>query len=168
MTFSSKQREDFKAAIDALQATAKGKEATMYTALRDLFVDVLGYPKTSVVVDTGGNRGRPDLTVYAPGGAAGTRVSWIVGEAKDEHGAVAKPANRVSLFAEKAKYITADTAYFVMADPQMLVFRGVGLGNQADIEVLWKGLTIEGFADALAPLRNEVAGVPEMLREFRA
>jgi hypothetical protein len=44
----------------------------------------------------------------------------------------------VGLFAEKAKYITADTAYFVMADPQMLVFRGVGLGTQSDIEVPWK------------------------------
>jgi hypothetical protein len=72
MTFTPKQRADFKAAVDALQATVKGKEATMYTSLRDLFVDILGYAKTSVVVDTAGTRGRPDLTVYAPGGAAGT------------------------------------------------------------------------------------------------
>lgn len=35
------------------------KEATMYTALRDLFVEVLGYPKTSIVVDTAGTPGRP-------------------------------------------------------------------------------------------------------------
>jgi N-6 DNA Methylase len=167
MTFTPKQRADFKAAVDALQATVKGKEATMYTSLRDLFVDILGYAKTSVVVDTAGTRGRPDLTVYAPGGAAGTRVSWIVGEAKDEHDAVANPANRVSLFAEKAKYITADTAYFVMADPGMLVIRGVGLGSLADVELPWDGLTIEGFAAGLAPLRADRAGVPEMLREFR-
>jgi hypothetical protein len=45
----------------------------MYTALRDLFVDLLQYPKTSVVTDTAGERGRPDLTVYASGGAAGAR-----------------------------------------------------------------------------------------------
>jgi hypothetical protein len=164
MSFSAKQKNDFDAAIASLEATPKGKEATMYTSLRDLFVDVLGYPKTSIVVDTAGTRGRPDISVFAPGGATGSRVSWIVGEVKDEHGAVANPANRVALFAEKAKYITADTAYFIMADPQMLVFRGVGLGPQADIEVPWAGLSIEAFAEVLAPLRSEVAGVPEMLR----
>jgi hypothetical protein len=51
MAFTKKQREEFEAAIESLLATVKGKEATMYTTLRDLFVDVLGYPKTSVVVD---------------------------------------------------------------------------------------------------------------------
>jgi hypothetical protein len=65
---------------------------TIYTAVRDLRCFELY--KTSVVVDTAGNRGRPDLTVYASGGAPETRVSWIVGEAKDEHDAVAIPANR--------------------------------------------------------------------------
>lgn len=99
MTFTNKQREDFAAAVYALQTTVKGKEATMYTALRDLMVDVLGYAKPSVVVDTAGNRGRPDLTAYAPGGALETRVSWIVGELKDEHGAVADLASRTVLFA---------------------------------------------------------------------
>jgi hypothetical protein len=74
----------------------------------------------------------------------------------------------VALFAEKAKYITADTAYFLMADPQMLVIRGVGLGEQADKPLPWANLTIEAFAESLAALRAEVAGVPEMLREFRA
>ena len=167
MSFTTKQRADFDAAIHALITTVKGKEATMYTALRDLFVDVLGYPKTGVVVDTAGTRGRPDLTVYAPGGTSGTRVSWIVVEAKDEHGAVTKPANRLKLFAEKAKYITADTAYFVMVDPDVFVFRGVGLGSAGDVETPWAGLTIDAFAERLAPLRAEVAGVPEMLHEFR-
>lgn len=168
MPFTPKQRDDFKSSIEALQNTVAGKEATMYTSLRDLFVDVLGYAKTSVVVDTAGTRGRPDLTVLAPGATVGTRVSWIVGEAKDEHGAVSVPAKRVTLFAEKAKYITSDTAYFIMADPIMLVVRGIGLGDHADIEIKWAGLTIEDFADRLAPLRAEISGVPEMLRAFRA
>lgn len=142
----------------------------MYTALRDLFVDILDYPKTSVVVDTAGTRGRPDLTVYAPGGANASRVSWIVLEAKDERGAVSTPAKRLKLFAEKAKYITADTAFFVMADPVKLIARGIGLGREttADIEVPWDGLTIEAFAQALAPLRAEVAGVPIVLERFRS
>jgi hypothetical protein len=72
MSFSAKQRSDFEAAVEALRNTVKGKEATMYTALRDIFVDVLGYPKTSIVVDTAGLRGRPDITIHAPGGTTDT------------------------------------------------------------------------------------------------
>ena len=96
-----KARAEFEAAVDALRNTAPGKEATMYTLIRDLFVDMLGYPKTSVVVDTAGARGRPDLTAYAPGGDSSSKVSWLVMEAKDEKDAVSTPAKRVKLFAEK-------------------------------------------------------------------
>jgi hypothetical protein len=169
MSFSVKQRTEFGAAVKALRETGAGKEATMYTALRDLFVDILGYPKTSIVVDTAGARGRPDVTVFAPGGAASSRVSWIVMEAKDEKDAVSTGAKRLKLYAEKAKYITADTAYFVMVDPQRLVARGAGLGRQedADIEVKWATVTPEAFFQALEPLRAEVAGVPAVMQRFR-
>ena len=168
MPFSSKQRSDFDAAVQALRATPRGKEATMYTSLRDLFVDVLGYPKLNVVVDTTGRRGRPDITIYAPGASPGFRVDWIVGEAKAEPGAVSNPTSRAILFAEKAKYITADTAYFAMMDPDMMVVRTVGAVGLAELTVRWKGLTIDAFFENLAHLRYEVAGVPELLREFRA
>jgi hypothetical protein len=135
---NSKNGIDAKAArrvrgtVKALRDTEVGKEATMYTALRDLFVDLLGYPKINVVTDIAGKRGRPDLTVYAPGGTAGSRIAWIVIEAKDEKGAVSDQTQRLKLYAEKAKYITADTAYIVMVDPVMLVARGAGIGKQAD------------------------------------
>jgi hypothetical protein len=165
--FSAKQRAEFEAAVKALRETVKGKEATMYTSLRDLFVDVLRYAKTNVVIDTAGLRGRPDITVYAPGGAEGTRVAWIVGECKDEHGAVKSGPARVSLYAEKAKYVTADTAYFLMVDPDMLVVRPIGLGEGGDIEILWSDITIENFAERLSPLLAEVAGIPQMLSAFR-
>ena len=46
MPFTEKQRRDFDASVKALRETVKGKEATMYTALRDLFVDVLGTPRS--------------------------------------------------------------------------------------------------------------------------
>jgi hypothetical protein len=141
----------------------------MHTALRDLFVDILGYPKTSIVVDTAGARGRPDVTIYAPGGAVSSQVSWIVLEAKDETGAVSTGTKRLKLYAEKAKYITADTAYFVMVDPQQLIARGAGLGRQehADIELEWATVTPEAFLHALEPLRAEVAGIPVVMQRFR-
>ena len=64
----------------------------------------------------------------------------------------------------------ADTAYFVMVDPLMLVARGTGMGRQAhaDIEVKWASATIDDFADRLTPLRSEVAGVPAVMERFRA
>ena len=76
MTFNAGTRETFQNSIAALVATESGKEASMYTVLRDLFTDVLGYPKTSVVTDVGSQRGRPDVTVFAPGGNDAGRVSW--------------------------------------------------------------------------------------------
>ncbi len=141
----------------------------MYGHLRDLFIEVLGYIGNQVDIDTVGVRGRPDLTVFAPGGNNAARVAWIVVEAKDERGAAATPAGRAALFAAKAKYITADTAWLVMVDPDMLVARPAQRGVLAitDIEVPFAELTIEAFADALAPLAAEFAGVPVMLQRFR-
>jgi hypothetical protein len=54
-----------------------------------------------------------------------------------------------------------------MADPDMLVIRTVGSSAASDREIAWTGLKIESFAENLAFLRAEVAGVPEMLRAFR-
>ncbi|MGK4495652.1 hypothetical protein ACSLVN_27975, partial [Klebsiella pneumoniae] len=78
---------------------------------------------------------------YAEGATAGSRVAWIVVEAKDEPGATALGAARTKLFAEKAKYITADTAFFVMVDPVSFVARSTGPGQQntPDIEITWAG-----------------------------
>lgn len=168
MATTGKQRKSFDEAINLLRNTETGRESTMYTALYIIFVEVLGYGKSSVVIDTVGTRGRPDLTVYAPGNTASTRVAWLVVEAKAEPGAAASHTNRSRLYGEKAKYITADTAYIVMVDPTMLVVRGASIAHaSADIEVPFAGLTIETFIETLAPIRAEVAGVPALLSRFR-
>jgi N-6 DNA Methylase len=82
---------------------------------------------------------------------------------------VATPVGRAELFKAKAKYITADTAWLVMADPDMLVARLVQRsGNAAnDIELPLANLTIEAFADTFAQLAANFAGVPVMLQRFR-
>jgi hypothetical protein len=137
MPYTTEQRAEFEGAIRALRETAAGREASMYQPLSDLFVDFLGYSRRNIDIDTSGPRGRPDLTIYAPGGGAGRRVPWIVVEAKDEKNAVADPRRRLTLYGGKAKYITADTAFIVMVDPTMLVARGaaIGSGATADIEL---------------------------------
>lgn len=169
MPFSVAQRTEFEAAVHSLRETLPGREATMYQPISDLLVDVLGYHRRNIDIDTTGPRGRPDLTVYAPGGAAGKRVPWIVVEAKDEPGAAANPRRRLMLYGDKAKYITADTAFIVMIDPTMIVARGAAIGtaDTADIEIPLAGIGLEDFAERLAPLRSEIAGVPHALERFR-
>lgn len=162
-------KERFEIAREKLVATENGQEATMYGPLRDLFVEVLGYPPSDVDIDRSGARGRPDLTVFAPGGVPGAKVAWIVLEAKDEHGACKTQAGRKALFAEKSKYITADTAWFVMVEPTILVARPADRGGDAstDIVVDLEKISYEDLLAQLANLRGEIAGVPHLLARFR-
>ena len=142
----------------------------MYAPLRDIFAAALGYDRRSIDIDRAGTRGRPDLTVFAPGGREGTVVPWIVLEAKEEHGSVADRTRRAVLFEEKAKYITADTAWFVFVDPTMLVARPVerGASDAGDIELHLASVTIEEFAIKFAALAADRSGVPILLERFRS
>ena len=65
----------FADARDKIITAAKGQEAAMYAPLHDLFVEVLGYPSKDVDIDIAGKRGRPDLTIFAPGAVTTTKVS---------------------------------------------------------------------------------------------
>ena len=160
----------FEISRDSLVVTAKGQEATMYGPLRDLFIEVLGYPPQDVDIDRSGARGRPDITVFAPGAADGTKIAWIVLEAKDEHGACRGDGHRKVLFSEKCKYITADTAWFIMVDPTTMVVRPADRGGDSSTDIVLDLATItyEQFGDSLADLKAEVAGVPRLLARFRA
>lgn len=146
----------------------------MYGHLRDLFVHFLGYPGRQVVIDTAGDAGRPDLTCRAPSGlpAASGRaheIDWIVVEAKDQRYGLSREDRRETLFAEKSKYVTPNTAWFVMVDPIMLIARPVlsGDGSAANDIVVYLAEGEAEFRAKLAALRAEVAGVTEKLRRFR-
>ena len=94
----------------------------MYPHLHALFVAVLGYPRGKVLTDTGGDAGRPDVTCKAPSGI-GPDVDWIVVEAKDRQNGFGSPERIETIFAEKSKYITPNTAWFVMVDPTKMIAR---------------------------------------------
>lgn len=162
-------QQRFEIARTSLVATAKGQEATMYGPLRDLFIEVLGYPPQDVDIDRSGARGRPDITVFASGAVTGSKVAWIVLEAKDEHDACKTPAKRKALFKDKSKYITADTAWFIMVDPTTLVARPADRGGDASTDIVFDlaTLTYDEFLEKMAELRAEVAGVPHLLARFR-
>lgn len=147
----------------------------MYGHLRDLFVHFLGYPGRQVVIDTAGDAGRPDLTCRAPSGLTDTNgraleIDWIVVEVKDQRYGLTTADKREALFAEKSKYITPNTAWFVMADPLTFVARPVLSGTfdpANDIEFHFSGEDEEAFRQKFAALRAEVAGVSERLARFR-
>lgn len=161
--------------IAKLLATPPGKEAAMYGPLRDIFVNVLGYVPADVDIDTTGDAGRPDITVNVSIGLqtpAGVDIKhpWIVIEAKSDKGVFADPATREDIFAEKAKYIGANTAWFVMVDPTTWVARPVG-GKVPEADTIISisaTLDEEAFAHELIRLKAEVAGCSEWLKRFRA
>lgn len=146
----------------------------MYPRIFQLFVHFLGYPGRQVLTDTAGDAGRPDVTCRAPSGltdATGRpiEIDWIVVEAKDQRYGLSRAENREKLFAEKSKYITPNTAWFVMVDPILFVARPVVGGDlNADNDIIVYLADGEAeFREKLSALRADVAGVPERLKRFR-
>jgi len=161
--------------IKKLMDTGRGKEASMYGPIRDLFIQVLKYPAADVDIDTTGEGGRPDITARAPSGLRDaknkpSRIDWIVVEAKDERGCFRDPASREKIFAVKSKYIGTNTAWFLMVEPEIIIARqvtGKDFATTNDIELPLHGLTRQEFDQRLALLKHDVAGVPYQLEQFR-
>jgi hypothetical protein len=159
-----------------LRSTPKGKEASMYGPIRDIFIHVLGYPAADVDIDTAGEGGRPDVTVRAPSGLKDgrgreTKIDWIVVEAKDEHHCFTDPAAKENIFGKKSKYVGTDTAWFVMVEPCAWVLRPVAgndLTPDADVTILieelprhcsgcatWQSMRSSGLPQACGPRNDE-------------
>ncbi|MEM9393774.1 MAG: N-6 DNA methylase [Pseudomonadota bacterium] len=172
----SKTIKQFLEAIGTIVATPKGQEASMYGPIRDLFCDQLGYPKNKVHIDIAGAAGRPDVTCRAPSGLSdaqgtSTEIDWIVVEAKDERGVFLDAEQREEIFAEKSKYITPDTAWFVMVEPTVIVARPTLTQHsipENDIVLPTGDLEDESaFLSLFEALSYDRAGVPERLKAFR-
>ena len=165
----------FEDTIRKIQGTPKGKEASMYGPIRDLFIQVLGYPAEDVDIDTAGEGGRPDVTARAPSGLTNekgkpVKIDWIVVEAKDQRGVFGNPSSREIIFDLKSKYIGTNTAWFVMVDPEIIVLRqvtGQDFAAVNDIEIPLDGLTRPAFEDKISLLSHSKAGVPAQLKKFR-
>jgi hypothetical protein len=165
----------FDAAAEKLRSTPKGKEASMYGPIRDIFVNILGYPAADVDIDTTGEGGRPDVTVRALSGqldakGGSAKIDWIVIEAKDENRCFTEVDSRESIFEKKSKYVGLHTAWFVMVEPHAWVIRPVAgndLSAQADIVVPIEPGGESAFRVALEALAADKAGVPKQLAKFR-
>ncbi|BCO29470.1 hypothetical protein MIZ03_4393 [Rhodoferax lithotrophicus] len=147
----------------------------MYGPIRDIFIQVFGYIASDVDIDTAGEGGRPDVTARAPSGFVDSRdnpmkIDWVVVEAKDERGCFMSAKYREKIFGQKSKYVTADTAWFVMVEPDAWVIRpvaGVTLTSNADICIPLAGLTEQDMKTKASVLMASQAGVSERLNRFR-
>ncbi|MCZ8172089.1 MAG: hypothetical protein O9272_10165 [Brevundimonas sp.] len=147
----------------------------MYGAIRDLFVECLGYRADRVLTDIAGADGRPDVTVRAESGITGANgqprlIDWIVLEAKPVHQAFLNVASRERIFGAKAKYITPNTAWFVMVDPSTIVARPVDAPAALAADIVLDLRQINDVAlleEALQRLHANLAGVPAAIERFR-
>lgn len=155
--------------------TQRGQEAAMYGAIRDLFIECLGYAPDRVLTDVAGVDGRPDVTVRADAGITDANgqprlVDWIVVEAKAQPGTFTSLTSRERVFSGKAKYITPNTAWFMMIDPSTIVARPVDapVAANADIVIpITRASDIEGVKTQLQRLHANISGVPASMERFR-
>jgi SAM-dependent methyltransferase len=172
---SAEKSGDFAGIVATLTDTKSGQEASMYPRLAELFMQILGYARKQVLSDTAGDAGRPDITVRAPSGLIGPNgnpheIDWIVVEAKDARTHLENQDTREALFAEKSKYVTPNTAWFVMVTPVLFIARPVMNGTNDisnDIEFSFLAEDEAAFRHKFAALHADMAGVPERLRRFR-
>lgn len=134
--------------IKEIVSTKSGQERNMYPAIKGIF-QTLGHKSKNIVVDSASELGRgiPDLVIKAPVGVGekGRAIlgDWAVCEVKDEKDAFKTPGKRNKILREKEKYITLDTAYFIMIDPVRMVIRPVISGSPSvfdhgkDIVIEW-------------------------------
>ena len=157
-----KNLRKFARALTNIRNTPTGKEASMYPYIRDVFL-AMGHQDNLVITDSRNSAGgRPDVAVEVRDLAV--RLSpWIVVEAKDEPGTFSdeKISNRI--FAEKWRYVSADTEWFVGIDPSAIRLRKVTHFEKptqpsAD-EVILLGEQAEVLASKLAPLGVEAMKV---------
>ena len=168
------QRRD--SILPIILGTQRGQEAAMYGAIRDLFIECLGYAPARVVTDIAGIEGRPDVTVRADAGITDQNgqprlVDWIVVEAKALPGVFLNLNSRERVFGGKAKYITPNTAWFVMIDPSTIVARPVDGPTRASADItiqITPDCDIESVVAQLSRLHSNTAGVPAAMERFRA
>ena len=93
---------------------------------------------------------------------------WLIVEAKDEPGIFKDAVNRENIFMEKSKYITSDTEWFVMVDPETWVCRYLKPGHKEyeDTVIELQDLTPLSF-DACKGLHRNHAVLQGSLQEFR-
>jgi hypothetical protein len=109
-----------KAQVDALNKIRQwqGNEPDLYPYIKDLFVDVLGYPKENVKINSTQRAGFPDILLNSKESTPQLQIAWVCAEIKRERGLFRDAqARKDALETQLKKYITADSVYALLMDP---------------------------------------------------
>ena len=107
----------FKTAIQNLLSTEIGHERNMYPYIKAIFESVGWKPKQIKTDVSVAERGViPDVAVIVKNNGFGQQ--WIVGEAKASKGLFADEGKTEAILNEKKKYLTVETEWFVLMDPE--------------------------------------------------
>ena len=114
-----------KAQIDALYKIRQwsgGNEPDLYPYIKDLFVDVFGYPKENVRINSTLRAGFPDILLHSKDSTSQLQIPWVCAEVKRERLLFRNAEARKDSFENQLKrYITADTVYALLIDPLTIV-----------------------------------------------
>ncbi|MDG7006665.1 MAG: N-6 DNA methylase [Nitrososphaerota archaeon] len=104
-------------ALEALVQWSRGSEPDSYSYFKDVFCQVLGYPKERIKINDRGFHGIPDITFYSQ-----DAVPWVVCEVKPEPGRFRSRKECDETWDKQLKrYVTADTVYALLLDPTTIV-----------------------------------------------
>lgn len=109
-----------KAQVDALNKIRQwqGNEPDLYPYIKDLFVDVFGYPKENVKINSTQRAGFPDIVLNNKDSTSQLQIAWVCAEVKRERGLFRDAqARKDALETQLRKYITADSVYALLIDP---------------------------------------------------
>jgi len=110
-----------KALTDMLEWSGTS-EIDLYPYIRELFTNLFGYPKDHVRLAERGSQGKiPDVSLVSADVKPRDCVYWVVAEAKRERRAFRSPEYRRKEWETQLKqYVSADTVYALLIDPETL------------------------------------------------
>jgi len=113
-----------KAQVDALNKMRRwqgGNELDLYPYIKDFFVDVLGYPKESVRINSTQREGFPDIILLSKDSTPQRPIPWVCAEVKRERGLFREVDPRKDAVETRLKkYVTPDTIYGLLIEPSTI------------------------------------------------
>ncbi len=161
--------------INEIKLTGPGMERNMYSSIKNLLISVFGHRSEEIYTDVATpsarlrSRNIPDVQVSVRLDNGLVLSCWLIVEAKDEPGIFKDASSRERIFLEKSKYVTSDTEWFIMIDPETWVCRHLKPGHKEyeDTVIELRNFDPAFFFDACKSLHRDYAVLQGPLLEFR-
>ncbi len=114
-------------ALDEMLGWSGNSEIDLYPHVRELFVNMFGYPKDHIHLIEKGSQGKtPDLSLVSADASPRSNTYWVVGEVKKERGVFRSRDYRKEQWEKQLKeYVSADTTYALFIDQPPSWFFGL-------------------------------------------